>query len=236
MCSKSRIKTDANITNAQVLSHDRKMKSLSMDFSSMLERSCAPPEIIEQEHAIKSGATAMKAKATQENDAKPVIAVVGVGYVGSHLVEAFAKIYEVIAFDVSKVRIEEIARHFEGLTVRATSHPPDLAAADAFLISVPTILNADKSIDTTFLERAVHTIAEQARDGSIVVVESTVAVGMTRHFLSSLATTKTLKVGMSPEVYHINWFQRAQLTSFTRELTQVASSLPLRVSQRLFRV
>ncbi|KJX99438.1 hypothetical protein TI39_contig358g00009 [Zymoseptoria brevis] len=46
---------------------------------------------------------------------------------------------------------------------------------------------------------AIHTIARHARQGVTVVVESTVAVGMTRELLSSLAATQKAKVGMSPE-------------------------------------
>ncbi|KAK4993559.1 hypothetical protein LTR66_005987 [Elasticomyces elasticus] len=135
----------------------------------------------------------------QEAHFHPVVAVIGVGYVGSHLVEAFAKVYEVVAFDISKRRAEQIAQQFQGRAVRSTSHAPDVAVADAFLISVPTMLNDDKTIDTTFLKRAVRTITQHARHGVTVVVESSVAVGMTRELLSPFIATKKFKVGMSPE-------------------------------------
>lgn len=153
---------------------------------------------------MNSDAAPIRAEIAQEAHFHHVVAVVGVGYVGSHLVEAFAKVYEVVAFDVSKRRVEQIAQQFQGLAVRSTSHAPDLAVADAFLISVPTMLNHDKTIDTTFLKRAVQTIAQHARHGVTVVVESSVAVGMTRELLSPLIATKNVKVGMSPEVHHIN--------------------------------
>lgn len=182
---------------------------------------------------MKSDAATVRADLAQEAQFHPVVAVVGVGYVGSHLVEAFAKVYEVVAFDVSKRRAEQIAQQFQGRAVRSTSHAPDLAVADAFLISVPTILNHDKTIDTTFLERAVRTIAQYARHGVTVVVESSVAVGMTRKLLSPLVATKNVKVGMSPEVYHINPFRQAELTPAIRELTQAANSLHSRLSRRL---
>lgn len=153
---------------------------------------------------MTSDTARIKATVAQERHFHPVVAVVGVGYVGSHLVEAFARVYEVIAFDVSKQRIEKIAQQFSGsAAVRTTSHAPDLAAADAVLISVPTPLNHDKTIDTTFLEIAIRTIAQHVRPGVTVVVESTVAIGMTRELLSFLVATKHAKVGMSPEVYHI---------------------------------
>ncbi|EMF15894.1 nucleotide sugar dehydrogenase [Sphaerulina musiva SO2202] len=149
---------------------------------------------------MTSDTARIKATLAQERQFHPVVAVVGVGYVGSHLVEAFARVYEVIAFDVSKQRIEKIAQQFSGsAAVRTTSHAPDLAAANAILISVPTPLNHDKTIDTTFLEIAIRTIAQHVRPGVTVVVESTVAIGMTRELLSFLVATKHAKVGMSPE-------------------------------------
>jgi threonine dehydrogenase-like Zn-dependent dehydrogenase len=80
----------------------------------------------------------------QEVHFHPVVAVVGVGYVGSYLVKAFAKVYEVVAFDISQRRAEQIAQQFQGRAVRSTSHAPNVAVADAFLISVPTMLNSRK--------------------------------------------------------------------------------------------
>ncbi|KAL8726927.1 MAG: hypothetical protein Q9166_006384 [cf. Caloplaca sp. 2 TL-2023] len=162
----------------------------------MQEPPLTPPTEIEQDYF---DAAPVRAHLAQEAHFHPVVAVVGVGFVGSHLVEAFAKVYEVVAFDVSRRRVEQIAQQFQGLAVRCTSHAPDLAVADAFLVSVPTILNHDKTIDTTSLERAVRTITQHARHGVTVVVESSVAVGMTRELLSPLIATKNVKVGMSPE-------------------------------------
>ncbi|KAL7928721.1 hypothetical protein V8C35DRAFT_317361 [Trichoderma chlorosporum] len=130
---------------------------------------------------------------------QPVVAVIGVGYVGSRLVEAFSKVYSVIAFDISKQTVEQVARRFKGPSVLCTWRASDLAAADVFLISVPTSLNHDRSINITAIEEAVETITEYARHGVTVVMESTVAVGMTREFLGPLVTTKKARVGMSPE-------------------------------------
>lgn len=48
---------------------------------------------------------------------QPVVAVVDVGYVGSRLVEAFAEVYLLIAFDTSKQSVEQNARSFNGLSV-----------------------------------------------------------------------------------------------------------------------
>jgi UDP-N-acetyl-D-mannosaminuronate dehydrogenase len=167
---------------------------------------------------------------------RPVVAVVGVGYVGTHLVEAFAKVYTVVAFDVSEQRVEQLARQYQGHpAVHSTSHAPDLADADAFLISVPTLLKEDKTIDTSFVEGAIRTISQYARDGVTVVVESSVAVGMTRKLLSPLIAANKVKVGMSPEVCCHTPFYRIQADIAARGSTRVGSFLRSRPSQRLFR-
>ncbi|KAI3317110.1 hypothetical protein HD806DRAFT_527313 [Xylariaceae sp. AK1471] len=63
------------------------------------------------------------------------------------------------------------------LAIRSTSHVSDLTVADAFLVSVLTIFNHDKTIDITFLETAIRAIAQHARRGVTVVVESSVSRG-----------------------------------------------------------
>lgn len=128
------------------------------------------------------------------------IAVIGVGYVGIHLVTAFAQKYNVIAFDISEARLAEVAPRLEKLPVKCTSKASDLADADCFLIAVPTILKADKKIDTSFVQSAISMIESHSRPGATVVMESSVAVGMTRSLLAPLMLRRGLKGGMSPEV------------------------------------
>ncbi|KAF2996483.1 hypothetical protein E8E13_005056 [Curvularia kusanoi] len=130
---------------------------------------------------------------------EPIVAVIGVGYVGTHLVEAFAHQYDVIAFDLSTKRLSEVALQLDGLPINFTSDASDLRQASHFLISVPTLLNADKTIDTTYLRSAISTVEQYGRPGSTIVIESSVAVGMTRALVGPLMHTKNFLVGMSPE-------------------------------------
>lgn len=137
-------------------------------------------------------------------DAEPIVAVIGVGYVGTHLVEAFAHHYKVIAFDLSKARLEIVSKQLDGLSIQFTSEASELSAASHVLVSVPTVLNDDKTIDTTYLRSAIATVEKHVKPGSTVIVESSVAVGMTRSLLGPLIESKKLKVGMSPEVCAIS--------------------------------
>jgi UDP-N-acetyl-D-mannosaminuronate dehydrogenase len=130
----------------------------------------------------------------------PVVAVVGVGYVGAHLVEVFAHHYQVMAFDIDENRLKDVAKQIPNLPIRFTSCAADLSEATHVLISVPTALNQDKAIDTTYLRSAVATVERYIKPGSTIVVESSVAVGMTRQLVGPLMARKGVKVGMSPEV------------------------------------
>ncbi|KAH6670337.1 polysaccharide biosynthesis protein vipA/tviB [Plectosphaerella plurivora] len=130
----------------------------------------------------------------------PIVAIIGVGYVGEHLVSTFSRAYRVIGYDVSPARVEHLRNLFESTPlVEMTRHDHHLASATHFLVSVPTLLRADSTIDTSYLGEAIRTIAKWARQGSTIIIESSVAVGMTRSLLAQLATDRGFLVGMSPE-------------------------------------
>ncbi|EME83125.1 uncharacterized protein MYCFIDRAFT_46973, partial [Pseudocercospora fijiensis CIRAD86] len=74
-----------------------------------------------------------------------------------------------------------------------------LAMATHFLISVSTVIDSEQNIDTSCIRKAIHTVEKHAQPGSTVVIESSVAVGMTRELLSPLMDSRALRCGMSPE-------------------------------------
>lgn len=139
---------------------------------------------------------------TQQDE--PVVAVIGVGYVGKHLVSSFSSRYQVIGFDVSAARIQDLSVEYQDNdNVQFSRDSQDLRRATHFLISVPTLLRPDKTIDSSYLREALKTVGEVARSGSTVVVESSVAVGMTRQLLGPLAASRRFFAGMSPEVSNL---------------------------------
>lgn len=132
---------------------------------------------------------------------EPVVAIIGVGYVGVHLVTTFASQYKVIAFDISEKRLKAVARELNQYpSITFTTDATQLASATHYCVSVPTLLLSDKRIDTSFLREAIGNIALYARPGATVVIESSVAVGMTRQLLAQLMISRGLYGGMSPEV------------------------------------
>ncbi|KAH8651150.1 polysaccharide biosynthesis protein vipA/tviB [Xylariales sp. PMI_506] len=132
---------------------------------------------------------------------RALVAIVGVGFVGLELVLSFASVYRVIGFDISSKRVQHLNDTYgrpDG-DISFTNDAADLAKASHFLISVPTLLLPDKTIDSSALQSALKIIGQFARPGCTVVVESSVAVGMTRQLLGPLAAEKSLFAGMSPE-------------------------------------
>lgn len=139
---------------------------------------------------------------------RPLVAVIGVGYVGTHLVDVFSRQYSTLGFDVDERRVQDLKPRFGGnRRVALTSCPRRLHAATHFLVSVPTLLLPDKTVDTSYLRSALKTVAAHARPGSTVVIESSVAVGMTRHLLGPVAKMRGFYAGMSPEVRLVSEFR-----------------------------
>lgn len=132
----------------------------------------------------------------------PVVAIIGIGYVGFHLVTEFSKHYKIIAYDLSTKRIATVAEQFrQNSNVYFTSEPSSLSSATHFLVAVPTPLIPNTiDIDTSIVRNALATMCEYVRPGATVIIESSVSVGLTRSLLSSMIVKYDLYAGMSPEV------------------------------------
>jgi UDP-N-acetyl-D-glucosamine/UDP-N-acetyl-D-galactosamine dehydrogenase len=146
------------------------------------------------------------------------IAVIGLGYVGLPVAVAFARPgTHVIGYDISPARIAELraGRDRTGevdpaelarVPLRFTADPADLAAADFFIVAVPTPIDAALRPDLTSLLAASETVGRALRPGAIVVYESTVYPGATEEDCvpvlartSGLAAGRDFTVGYSPE-------------------------------------
>ncbi|KAJ3541610.1 hypothetical protein NM208_g4531 [Fusarium decemcellulare] len=133
-------------------------------------------------------------------EATPLVAVIGVGFVGTGLVDSFSSKYEILGFDISEDRVRELRTEFKARpNVAFTSTEADLGKATHFLVSVPTLLLPDKSIDLSYLRSALRKVEQWAQPGSTVVIESSVAIGLTRELLGPIAKSRGLFAGMSPE-------------------------------------
>lgn len=150
--------------------------------------------------------------------ATPLIAVIGLGYVGLPLAAEFAKHRPVLGFDISAERIAELAeghdrtRELSAEELDEARHlsfctdPADLAEAAIFIVTVPTPIDVHKRPDLTPLLKATETVGRVMRKGSIVIYESTVYPGATEEDcvpllekVSGLVFNRDFFCGYSPE-------------------------------------
>ncbi len=148
---------------------------------------------------------------------KKSIAVVGLGYVGLPLAVEFARIFNVIGFDIKKYRIEELSSGFDrtgevtrkqlkSIRIDFTNDPRKLRRASIIIVAVPTPIDEHKIPDLYPLESASEVVGKNLQKDTIVVYESTVYPGVTEGIcvpiierFSGLLCGRDFKVGYSPE-------------------------------------
>lgn len=145
------------------------------------------------------------------------ISVIGLGYVGLPLAVSFAKVADVIGFDIAKDKVEgyingidvtkEVGNEaLKETTISFTSNEEDLKKAKFHIVAVPTPINNDKTPNLNPVKGASRTLGKNLTKGSIVVFESTVYPGVTEDICvpilereSGLKCGIDFKVGYSPE-------------------------------------
>lgn len=130
------------------------------------------------------------------------IGVIGQGYVGLPLALAAAKAgYSVLGHDNNVEKIVLINQAVSPIgdidntdlqaantsgRYRATSQVKELDSSDVILICVPTPLTDGHKPDLSNLESAIKSIAEFLSEGTLLIIESTIAPGSTRNFVLPL--------------------------------------------------
>lgn len=132
------------------------------------------------------------------------VCVVGLGYVGTPLAEAFAEHVSTIGFDIDQRKVDLLVAVGSG--VRATTDPTTIKDADFVMICVPTPVTKAKDPDLGPVRSATTTVGRNLKWGAIVVLESTVYPGVTDEIVtpilegeSGLKCGKDFFVGYSPE-------------------------------------
>jgi len=155
---------------------------------------------------------------TDRQDIGRKIGVVGLGYVGLPVAIAFGNAGALaIGFDIDPGRISELQRYFDrtretteaelrAANVRVSSNVADLQAADFFIVTVPTPVDASNRPDMSIVLAASRTVGKALKKGDIVVYESTVYPGATEEECvptlereSGLLNGVDFHVGYSPE-------------------------------------
>ncbi len=73
------------------------------------------------------------------------VCVIGLGYVGMPLVEAFAKHVPVIGFDINEAKVKKLKKEHPKLDL--TTDPTKIKKADVVIIAVPTPVLKSKEPD-----------------------------------------------------------------------------------------
>lgn len=139
------------------------------------------------------------------------VAVLGLGYVGLPLAEAFAlRGFPVLGFDTDTGKVAQLNRGQSYLghisperTTRlvsetafeATTDVARLAEADALVICVPTPLTEAREPDLSCVVKAGEVIRRSLRPGQVVILESTTYPGTTEEVLRPLLERTGLRAG-----------------------------------------
>ena len=150
-----------------------------------------------------------------------VVGIVGLGYVGLPLALAGVEAgFRVIGFDINAERVSainsgaqvsthiapsEMRRGLDTGRLEASCDMARLAEADAILVCVPTPINRYQEPDLSYVVTTMEAIGRAAREGQLVVLESTTWPGTTREVVrpilerSGLAVGREIFLAYSPE-------------------------------------
>jgi len=124
---------------------------------------------------------------------KDKICIIGLGYVGLPLAHAFSSKYEVVGFDISQWRIDELNSGYDRTLelsenqvkeamkngMKFTLNMTDIQDCNIYIVTVPTPIDKNKRPDLTPLIKASETVGKVLKKDDIVIYESTVYPGAT---------------------------------------------------------
>ncbi|MCX7418766.1 MAG: nucleotide sugar dehydrogenase [Planctomycetia bacterium] len=144
-------------------------------------------------------------------DKTAVVGVIGLGYVGLPLLNAFIKAgFTTMGFDIDHKKVETLGqgqsyiKHIPAEMIgqwlsskqfTPTSDMSRLKEADCILICVPTPLNESRDPDMTYIEGTTEAIRAALRPGQLVVLESTTYPTTTRDVVLPILARTGLKSG-----------------------------------------
>lgn len=123
---------------------------------------------------------------------KDAIGIIGLGYVGLPLANAFVAAGKiVIGFDTNKQKVEDILKNLEKDRLiskntlakgelRVTDSPIELSNCSVIIVCVPTPLGENRLPDLKHVMDAANVVGTYLKPGKLIVLESTVSPGTTR--------------------------------------------------------
>ncbi len=117
---------------------------------------------------------------------KTVVCIVGLGYVGLPLAEAFSSSLKVIGFDVDAAKVAALTRSHTSPDISFTSQPGSVKQADFIIIYVPTPISESKEPDLSHVKAAARTVSRNMKKNCMVILESTVYPGVTEEVVKPI--------------------------------------------------
>jgi UDP-N-acetyl-D-glucosamine/UDP-N-acetyl-D-galactosamine dehydrogenase len=148
---------------------------------------------------------------------KETIAVIGLGYVGLPLLNELSKQFDVLGFDISSDRINQLKKGIDitnelskseinKIQNKLTNSLNELSDITTYIITVPTPIFKNKDPNLKPISSACKIVGSILKKNNIVIFESTVYPGLTEEFCvpileknSGLVLNKDFGVGYSPE-------------------------------------
>ena len=146
------------------------------------------------------------------------IAIIGLGYTGLPLAVEFGKKREVIGYDISKSRVNELKNNIDttlenseeelklAIHLRYTTFIDDIKDCNIFIVTVPTPIDSNNKPDFSPLLKSSESLGNILKKGDIVIYESTVYPGATEEICvpvlerkSGLLFNEDFYCGYSPE-------------------------------------
>ena len=152
---------------------------------------------------------------TIEHSAKPVVCVIGMGYVGLPLAAVAAKKgYTVYGYDTdikkldlikqgtSPFKEEFLEQLLPQVKINVFSDPKMMAECDIHIICVPTPVDEKYFPDLKPVISAAKTVAANMKKGSLVILESTVNPGVSEEFVKPIFEQAGFVVGKDVFISH----------------------------------
>jgi UDPglucose 6-dehydrogenase/UDP-N-acetyl-D-galactosamine dehydrogenase len=134
------------------------------------------------------------------------VCIVGLGYVGLPLAEAFSKHLKVIGFDIDEAKIRNLNNNYNEQDIEFTTDSSKIKLADFVIIAVPTPVTKSKEPDLRYLKSVAETVGKNLKKGATVVLESTVYPGVTEEVVAPILERESKTncgidfcIGYSPE-------------------------------------
>ncbi len=146
------------------------------------------------------------------------IAIIGLGYTGLPLAVEFGKKRDVIGYDISKPRVEELINNKDttlenskeelksAIHLKYTTNIQDIKDCTLFIVTVPTPIDSNNKPNLSPLLNSSESLGTILKKGDIVIYESTVYPGVTEEICvpaleqkSGLLFNRDFYCGYSPE-------------------------------------